>query len=382
MPKHRRPERTTCRKIKQNNTRSHPALRGRRITAITVLHEVSGNLPDIGPAKTYNSGMLPHYRPSRMDLFHRIRRRLAVAAVACICGCSGPDGASADPARADNAASNGRAVPQLVVHDPPASNQALNVEKVYYKQFRLIGLAARALANQRPGIPDLYFVGFAGDASQDVFLREMRSVRTLFDDRFDTQNRSIMLINNAATVETIPLANTHNLLAALDQVATRMDREEDVLFLFLTTHGTPGILAVNFDPLQLNDLTAPDLRSLLDRAEIKWRVIVVSACYSGSFIDTLKDENTLIVTAARKDRVSFGCSHENDFTYFGRAYFDMALRGTYSFIDAFGAARKTVNTWEVEEDLTPSLPQIFVGNAIRSKLAEIEQRLRLLHPAN
>lgn len=317
-----------------------------------------------------------------MDFFRRTRRRLAVAAVAGICGCSGPDVASADPARADGAAGNGRAVPQLIVPNPPASNQALNVEKIYYKQFRLIGQAARALANQRPGIPDLYFIGFAGDASQDVFLREMRSVRTLFDERFDTRNRSIMLINNAATVETIPLANTHNLLAALDQVATRMDREEDVLFLFLTTHGTPGILAVNFDPLQLNDLTALDLRSLLDRAEIKWRVIVVSACYSGSFIDTLKDENTLIVTAARKDRVSFGCSHENDFTYFGRAYFDKALRTTYSFIDAFDAARKTVNTWEVEEELTPSMPQIFIGEDIRPKLAEIEQRLRLLQPAN
>ena len=80
--------------------------------------------------------------------------------------------------------------------------------------------------------------------------------------------------------------------------------------------------------------------------------------------------------------MSFGCSHENDFTYFGRAYFDQALRKTYSFADAYDAARTTVRKWETEEDLEPSLPQIFIGGAIRPKLAEIEERMRELVPAN
>jgi Peptidase C13 family len=31
-------------------------------------------------------------------------------------------------------------------------------------------------------------------------------------------------------------------------------------------------------------------------------VLVVSACYSGSFIDTLKDDHTLIITAAAANR--------------------------------------------------------------------------------
>lgn len=308
-------------------------------------------------------------------------RWLAIAMLAVVCGCAPAGSASADPAGPAETAGPGAAVPHLTVPSPTPGS-ALNVEKVYYRQFRLVGTATRALAQQRPGVPDLYFIGFAGDASQDVFLREMRSVHALFDNRFDTKGRSLVLINNVATVDTVPLANSHNLLAALDQTAARMDREEDVLFLFLTTHGKPGVLSVDFEPLQLNNLTAPGLRSLLDRSRIKWRVIVVSACYSGSFIDALKTETTLIVAAARKDRVSFGCSHENDFTYFGRAYFDKALRGTFSFIDAFGTAQKTVSKWETDEDLKPSLPQIFVGSEIRPKLAEIEQRLRLLHPAN
>ena len=252
----------------------------------------------------------------------------------------------------------------------------VNVEKIYYRQFRLIGQATRELAKQRPGVPDLYFVGFAGDAHQDVFLREMRSVGKLFEDRFDTKKRSVLLINNPATVGTMPLANSHNLLAALDQVRNRMDPDEDVLFLFLSSHGDPDVLSVNFKPLRLNNLKAKDLRYLLDKSRIKWRVVIVSACYSGSFIDDLKDENSLIITAARHDRPSFGCSHENDFTYFGRAYFDKALRDTFSFTDAFASAVEMVTFWEKSEDLQPSQPQIHVGAAIRPKLDEIEARLR------
>ncbi|MCG8547413.1 MAG: C13 family peptidase [Alphaproteobacteria bacterium] len=275
------------------------------------------------------------------------------------------------------AAQDARAAPKPPQVPKPARKFRVNVEKIYYQQFRLISEATRNLAEQRPGLPDLYFIGFAGDAHEDVFLRELRSVGKLFDDRFDTKNRSVLLINNPKTVGTAPLANSHNLLAALDQVRNRMDPDEDVLFLFLTSHGDPDLLSVNFKPMRMNNLRAQDLRHLLDRSQIKWRVIVVSACYSGSFVDDLKDENSLIVTAARHDRPSFGCSHENDFTYFGRAYFDRALRESFSFTDAFASAVDMVTFWEKAENLQPSLPQIHVGAAIRPKLKEIEARLRL-----
>ncbi len=304
-------------------------------------------------------------------------RNLACVVLLVVAGAGGCADAEGDSGR--------RAfVPKVTAPAPisaatPADLPGLNVEQVYYAQFRLISRATRAMADQRPGVADLYFVGFAGDAHQDVFLREIRSVRTLFDERFDTRGRSITLVNNRATAATEPLASTHNLLAALHQVGARMNPEEDVLFLYLTSHGTPGVLEVQFEPLQLNDLTAVALRKMLDDTGIKWRVIVISACYSGSFIAPLKTDTSLIVTAARADRVSFGCSHENDFTYFGRAYFDEALRQTYSFVEAQDKASKTVGRWEAEENLKPSLPQIHVGSAIRPKLEEVEQRLRKIN---
>ncbi|MGH6620464.1 MAG: C13 family peptidase, partial [Alphaproteobacteria bacterium] len=269
---------------------------------------------------------------------------------------------------------------------PATSNESesdgygrISVESIYYGQYSLMDAALDKVARQRPGIADIYFVGFAGDASQKVFLKEARSVGQLFDKRFDTAGRSMLLINNRATVYETPLANGNNLWYGLKEIGRILDPEEDVLFLFLTSHGWKDLLSVNFWPLQLDNMTAEDLRKTLDDSGIKWRVIVVSACYSGSFIDDLRTDHSLIITAAHADRTSFGCGDEFDFTYFGRAYFDQALRETFSFIEAFGSASKAIEQRESEEGLTPSQPQIDIGSAIRPKLDEIGKRLFQLH---
>jgi hypothetical protein len=112
-------------------------------------------------------------------------------------------------------------------------------------------------------------------------------------------------------------------------------------------------------------------------------VIVVSACYSGGFIPPLQDAHTLVITAARPDRRSFGCADENDFTYFGRAFFKEALPKSHSFQDAFRAAEALVGEWEAKHTSGPaatatpsaklidenrSLPQISTASAIDAHL--------------
>lgn len=73
-------------------------------------------------------------------------------------------------------------------------------------------------------------------------------------------------------------------------------------------------------PLELNQIDPKWLKDALDKSGIRWKVIVISACYSGSFIPALQDDNTLIITASAADRTSFGCENEADYTYFGRAF--------------------------------------------------------------
>ena len=72
-------------------------------------------------------------------------------------------------------------------------------------------------------------------------------------------------------------------------MAARMNPDEDILFLYLTGHGSKNAeLSVKFWPLQLNQLSAENLKQMLDEAGINWRVVVISACYSGSFVNGFK----------------------------------------------------------------------------------------------
>lgn len=255
-----------------------------------------------------------------------------------------------------------------------AERPRLNVEDTFYAQQRLMDRLFATIEPQRAGVIDLYFVGFGGYAKEDVFMKEVDYVKALFDRRFATQGRSLNLINHHSTVNNLPLANVNNLGVALERVGRLMDVDEDVLFLYLTSHGSEDAeLAVTFWPLELNELTPERLASLLAASGIRWRVIVISACYSGAFINALKDPHTLIITAAAQDRSSFGCSHQREFTYFGEAYFRDQLETKNSYIEAFYAARDAIEERERSEDRLPSRPQIRIGAAVVDKLGKLER---------
>jgi hypothetical protein len=244
-------------------------------------------------------------------------------------------------------------------------------ERVFHLQGQLIERALAAIAPGNPGVRELYFVGFAPDASQDVFVKEMRFVRRLFDERFGTAGRSIALASSRDALEEFPIASVTNLARALTQVGERMNADEDVLFLFITAHGSRDHrLSAVQPPLELASLTPTALGRLLQDAGIKWRVIVVSACYSGGFIEPLRDDNSVVITASSAERTSFGCEAGRDFTYFGEAYFRDALARTRSFPQAFEIAKSAVAKQEAAERLEASLPQMWVGPAIAARLKQ------------
>jgi hypothetical protein len=266
------------------------------------------------------------------------------------------------------------AIPRTDVWLEPAEDDQpapLAEERVFHLQGQLIERALAAIERGRPGVRELYFVGFAPDASQDVFLNEMRFVRRLFDERYGTARHSIALVNSTDALEEFPIASVTNLERALRRVAEQMNGDEDVLFLYLSAHGYEDHrLSAVQPPLELASLTPTALARLLQDAGIKWRVIVVSACYSGGFIEPLRDDNTIIITASAAERTSFGCETGRDFTYFGEAYFRDALARTRSFTQAFELAKAAVAKREAEENLMPSLPQMWVGRALAARLQQ------------
>jgi hypothetical protein len=262
-----------------------------------------------------------------------------------------------------------------IAPEAPQRPPALADERLFHLQGELIERRLAAIAPGQPGVAELYFVGFAPDGSQDVFAREMRSVKRLFDQRFRTRGRSIALVNGEDTLEEFPLATATNLRRSLARVARQMNAEEDALFLFVSAHGDEAHqLSAWQPPLEPAAMSPTSLARMLQDAGIKWRIVVVSACFSGGFVEPLRDENTMIVTASAADRHSFGCEAGQDYTYFGRAYFDDALAKTRSFIEAFALARETVAKQEAAEDLEPSIPQIWVGRALEPRLPALEAR--------
>ncbi len=254
---------------------------------------------------------------------------------------------------------------------------ALAAEDAFYLQPKLLERELAALRRGRKGVIDLYFVGVAGDAHQDVFMKEVNAVSQLFRERFDTDGRTVRLINNAKAVGEAPIASVTSLGMTLTRVAGVMDPGEDILFLFLTSHGSrEHRFTLEFWPIRLNVLDPARLRQVLDASGITRRVVVVSACYAGGFIEALRNEHTLVIAAAAPDKNSFGCTNEAEFTYFGKAYFDEALRETYSFVEGFARARERVAARERQEHYDSSDPQMFVGREIRQPLAALEERLK------
>jgi hypothetical protein len=232
---------------------------------------------------------------------------------------------------------------------------------------------------QRAGVPDIYLVAAGLYAGEDVFMKEIRMIADLFRSRFDTAGRTITLINNVQTLDAYPIATLTSLSQSLKHVGEVLNADEDVLVLYLSSHGSEKHeLSVDFRPLKLSTIDPGKLKAALDASGIRWKVVVISACYSGGFVDALKDERTLVITASSADKTSFGCGAGSDATYLAQALFGEALKKTFSFEAAFEEARKTIEGWEREKGYTPSDPQIFVGAQIRPKLAEVERRLSVL----
>lgn len=234
-----------------------------------------------------------------------------------------------------------------------------NTERALYTQP---GQLKRALDELQPssgnGI-NLYLLAVAGDGSQEVFRREVDFIRKQFDARFTAQGHSVVLVNSRTTVGASPLATVTSIREAVNAIAAKMNKDRDILFLYVTSHGSKeGTISLGLDGIRLPDLSRSELAAVMKESGIRWKVVVVSACYAGSFMEPLKDPGTLFIAAARADRQSFGCADENDFTYFGRAFFKESLPSADSFEDAFAKAAKLVREWE---DRHPSDPAAASG---------------------
>jgi peptidase C13-like protein len=183
----------------------------------------------------------------------------------------------------------------------------------------------------------------------------------------------VRLVNHRRTLKSLPLANQSNFAAAVHGLGERLDKEADIFLLVMTSHGSPGGFGLRLPSEALTQLTPQDVAATLDREGIKNRIVIVSACFSGTFVPALANEHTIVLTASDAKNPSFGCAPERDWTYFGDALFRQSIRPGRDFQQAFDSARLLIQGWEMMDRARPSNPQAHFGAAMIAKLAPLFQ---------
>ncbi|KWS56977.1 peptidase C13 [Pseudomonas amygdali pv. morsprunorum] len=235
-------------------------------------------------------------------------------------------------------------------------------------------LLEKALAAVPASTPatELYTLVVGGDGKQSVFMREADYVSNLLKSRFGAVGQ-VSLVNHRDHMDDRPMATRETISRAAQTLAQRTG-PEDLIFIYLTSHGTQDHELVLDQPrLSLADLPADALAAALAPLRNRDKIVVISAYYSGGFIPDLKDERTLIMTASRADRVSFGCSEEADFTYFGDALFARALVETDDLQHAFNEAKAYVAQRESEDNFDASEPQIWAPKGVLARWQQLRK---------
>ena len=240
---------------------------------------------------------------------------------------------------------------------------------------RRIDRALAGLAPQRKGVVDVYVVAMGLD-SDPVFGREAREAGKVLSRRYSATGRTIVLAGSDGYAPSdLPRASPANLAIVLARIAELIDRREDVVILYSTSHGAPVGIVYNDGDQGFGIVSPRRLAALFDGLGIKRRIVIIGACYAGEFATALAGDDSVVMTASAADRTSFGCQADNDWTFFGDALVNHALRKPQSLSVAVADAAAQVAAWEVEHQLVPSQPQRSVGYHVDSWLGPLEARI-------
>lgn len=270
-----------------------------------------------------------------------------------------------------------RSTPEEVVQQADGATQIERDRTATHAlaEHRRLNRALAALAPQRKGVVDAYVLSVALD-SDPVFGREAREAGKVLARRYDAVGRTIVLGgSDGKGPSPLPMGSPANIEAALARVAELMDAQEDVLVLYTTSHGAPFGLVYHDGNEGFGAISPRRLAGLLRGHGIERRLLLISACYSGVFLPALAGVETVIVTAAASDRSSFGCVAENDWTFFGDALVNRALRKPQPLGSAVSEAIAQISGWETKAGLKPSLPQQSIGAEAQKWLAPLEARM-------
>ncbi|MFA5964664.1 MAG: C13 family peptidase [Sphingomonas sp.] len=228
-------------------------------------------------------------------------------------------------------------------------------------EHRRLDATLAAIPAQRKGVVDVYVLAVGLD-SDPVFGREAREAGRVLAHRYGAEGRTVVLAGSDGQGDsTLPRGSPDNIALVLARFAEVMDKAEDVVVLYTTSHGGPIGIAYNDADQGFGYISPSRLWSMFGSLGIERRLVIVSACYSGVFVPTMATEDSAIVTAADAEHTSFGCQADSDWTFFGDALINHALRKRQPLQAAADEARGLVAGWETRARITPSNPQVAIG---------------------
>lgn len=227
----------------------------------------------------------------------------------------------------------------------------------------LFWLAAGAAQSQAPG----RFDGWAAA----IVAADWRTSRGEPIQAFDNARRDLVsgflaagfsradMYDATLRPDVTPTVTASEALLAMQALTARATRG---CLLYFTSHG--GREAMVFGPE--NSLTPAGMAHLVrELCGTRPTVVVISACFSGIFVDALAAPNRMVLTAARRDRSSFGCSEDAEYPYFDGCVIQ-SLPAAADFIALANAARTCVREREEAEGLSPaSEPQVSIGSTMQ-----------------
>ncbi len=241
---------------------------------------------------------------------------------------------------------------------------------------RRLDRALAALQPQKKGVVDAYVVAIGLD-SDPIFGREAREAGKVLSRRYNAVGHTIVLAGtDGSGPSDLPNGDPRALALTLARIAELMDKNEDVLILYTAGHGAQVGLAYHDGDEGFGIISPARMARMFDELGIKNRLLILSACYSGVFVPSMASDTTALFTAASADRTSFGCAADKDWTFFGDAMINHALRQPVPLAKAGDDARALIAKWEgMDPDIVPSQPQVSIGSGVGKWLAPLEARM-------
>jgi peptidase C13-like protein len=198
-----------------------------------------------------------------------------------------------------------------------------------------------------------------GDDSLDVFDNARKTLKSEFLDMgVIPANIKELSMNPLERKRGSLPSSAVNLAGALRELSIG---DQDACLIHMTSHGSPqGFYLRNASPI-----SPQMLNRILDLAcSERPTVVLISACYSGVFVGpSMQKKNRIILTAARQDRTSFGCSAENQYTFWDACLID-SLPAAESWKSLYGIIQRCVETKEFQGHFKPSFPQAYFGEQV------------------